>query len=126
MGDGDDAERDVGADHREVAVREVDDLHDPEHEREPAGEQRVQSAGQDALDDGVDPGHYGSLTSSARSKPKYAASTCSGVTSDGRPSSVVWPSSRHCRRDATRSAWLTSCSTSSTVSPDSRICGIIA
>ena len=48
------------------------------------------------------------------------------VTSDGRPSSVVWPSSRHWRCEATRSAWLTSCSTSSTVSPVDRICGSIA
>ena len=36
---------------------------------------------------------------------------------------MVCPSSRHCKCDATRSAWLTSCSTSSTVSPVARICG---
>ena len=47
------------------------------------------------------------------------------VTSDGRPSRVVCPSSRHCRWEATRRAWLTSCSTSSTVSPLARICGIV-
>ena len=63
VGDGDDADRDVARDHREVAVREVDDLHHPEHQRQPAGEQRVEPAGQHPLDDGVHPGHYGSLPS---------------------------------------------------------------
>ena len=61
VGDGDDADRDVARDHREVAVREVHDLHHAEHQRQPAGEQRVQPAGQHPLDDGVYPGHYGSL-----------------------------------------------------------------
>src|SRR5215813_11481975 len=41
----------------QVAVREVDHLHDPEHQRQAAGEQRVEPARQDALDDGVDPVH---------------------------------------------------------------------
>ena len=47
----------VGAEHREVAVGEVDDPHHAEHQREPAREQRVEAAEQDALDDVVDPGH---------------------------------------------------------------------
>src|SRR5260370_11091679 len=69
VGDRDDAERDVAADYREVAVRQVDDLHDPEHEREAAGEQRVQAAGQDPLDDVVDPDHNGSISSGGAAPP---------------------------------------------------------
>ena len=68
MGDGDDADRDVARDHGEVAVREVDDLHHPEHQRQPAGEQRVQPAGQHPLDDGVHPGHNDSLPSPGRAR----------------------------------------------------------
>jgi hypothetical protein len=54
---GHDPHADVTRDGREVAVREVDHLHHAEQQREPAREQRVQAAGQDALDDGVNPGH---------------------------------------------------------------------
>ena len=50
---------------RQVAVSQVDQPHHAEHQREPAGEQRVEPAGQDALDDGVDPCHNGSLPSAA-------------------------------------------------------------
>ena len=48
-------EDEVGTEHGEVAVREVDDPHDAEHQRQPAGEQPVEAAEQDALDDVVDP-----------------------------------------------------------------------
>ena len=69
VGDRDDADRDVAADDRQVAVRQVDHLHDPEHQREPAGEQRVQAADQDPLDDVVDPDHYGLLAAPRRPAP---------------------------------------------------------
>ncbi len=59
----DDPDADVPGDGREVAVGQVDHLHHAEQEREPAREQRVEAAGQDALDDGVDPGHYAGLPS---------------------------------------------------------------
>ena len=42
---------------RDVAVGQVDDPHHAEHQRQPAREQRVQPAEEDALDDRVDPGH---------------------------------------------------------------------
>ena len=61
----DDPDADVPGDDGEVAVREVDHLHDAEHQRQAAREQRVQAAGQHALDDGVNPGHY------ARSIPSF-------------------------------------------------------
>src|SRR5208337_1331812 len=69
VGDRDDADRDVPSDDREVAVRQVDDLHDPEHQREPAREQRIEAADQDSLDDGVDPGHNGCSISSGGTTP---------------------------------------------------------
>jgi hypothetical protein len=50
-------EDEIRAEHREIAVREVDDPHQAEHQREPAGEQPVEAAEQDALDDVVDPDH---------------------------------------------------------------------
>ena len=61
--DGDDADRKIARQHGKVAVREVHDLHHAEHQRQPAGEQRVQPADQDPLDDGVYPGHYASFPS---------------------------------------------------------------
>ena len=42
------------AQHREIAVREVDDAHDAEHQRQPAREQRVIAAEQDALRQEID------------------------------------------------------------------------
>src|SRR6478735_2180719 len=44
---------------RQVAVGQVDDLHHAEHQRQPAGEQRVETADQDPLDDRVNPAHAG-------------------------------------------------------------------
>ena len=44
----------VGREHRKTSVREVDDAHDAEHEREAAGDQRVIAAEQNALDDLVE------------------------------------------------------------------------
>ena len=46
----------------EVAVGQVDDAHDPEDERQAGGEERVEPAEQEALQDGVDPGHRQSTT----------------------------------------------------------------
>ena len=54
---GDDPDPEVPGHDREVAVREVDHLHHAEHQGQAGREQRVQAAGQDALDDGVSPGH---------------------------------------------------------------------
>ena len=44
----------VSREHRKAAVREVDDAHDAEHERQAAGDQRVIAAEQNALNDLVD------------------------------------------------------------------------
>ena len=50
-------QREVGGQHREVAVREVDDAHDAEEQRQAAGEERVEAADEDPLDNGVHPVH---------------------------------------------------------------------
>ena len=52
----------VGGEHRQAAVREVDDAHDAEHERQSAGDQRVIAAEQDALEDLVDEDHDGAAS----------------------------------------------------------------
>ena len=44
----------VGREHRKAAVREVDDAHDAEHERQAAGDERVIAAEQNALNDLVE------------------------------------------------------------------------
>ena len=59
---------DVPGDHRDVTVGEVDDPHQAEHQREPAGEHAVEAAEHDPLDDVVDPGH--ASTSCGRRSPK--------------------------------------------------------
>ena len=74
----------VRGDDRQVAVRQVDDPHRAEQQRQAAGEQRVEPAEQDPLDDAFDPVH--AATRPRPRRPKYAASICSGVNSDGRPS----------------------------------------
>ena len=165
----------------EVAVRQVDDLHDPEHQRQPAGEQRVEAADQDSLDDGVDPGHNDSASSGddlprppcswgdpspqtplgrgpippdphlgaarppvppvppAPARGRTLRRTRGGPEAEVRGLDLGWgdvgrlglpgwydPRAGTARCDATRRAWLTSCSTSSTVSPVARICGSMA
>ena len=47
----------IGGQDREAAVRQVDEPHDAEHERQAAGDQRVVAAEQDALEDLVDEDH---------------------------------------------------------------------
>ena len=69
----------IRAEHGEVAVGEVDDSHQPEHQRQPAREQPVEPAEHDALNDGVDPGH--ASTPWGRLRPKYASVICSRVNS---------------------------------------------
>src|SRR5215469_9175135 len=110
MRDGDDADGDVGGHHGKIAMGQVDDFHDAEHQRQAAREQRVEAAEHDSLNYCIDPGH-------ART-PKYASSICPPVSEAGGPASVIRPSSRQCTCDATASAWLTSCSTSRIVTPD--------
>ena len=63
----------VGADHGDVAMGEVDDAHDAEHQRQPAGEQGVKAAEQDALEEHVHPIHGSDPTPEAWRTPKYAA-----------------------------------------------------
>src|SRR5439155_22997096 len=104
----------------QVAVREVDDLHHAEQERETGRGQSVEATEQDPLDDRVGPGH---VPAPASLRPKYAASICSGLNSSGRPCSVVRPSRTHWILEATRTAWLTSCSTSKTAIPPRSISG---
>ena len=67
----------------EIAVSQVDDAHHPEDEREPGGEERVEAAEEEALEDGVHPPH--------RHAPKYAAAIRARVRSAGRPSSETAP-----------------------------------
>ena len=57
-------EPEVGATHGQVAVGQVDDPHHAERQREPAGDERVLAAEQQALDDRVDPGHVAASWSS--------------------------------------------------------------
>ncbi len=63
-------EEGVGGQHRQAAMREVDDAHDAEHEREPAGDQRVIAAEQHALNDLVEEDQGGALLSDDRLRPK--------------------------------------------------------
>ena len=63
-------EGEVGGQHREVAVGEVDDAHDPEEQGQPAGEERVEAAEEDALDDRVDPVHAALPGPARPAKPK--------------------------------------------------------
>ena len=53
----DDHQDQVGGEHDQVAMGEVDQAHDAEDEAEARGEQRVEAAEQDALHDGVEPVH---------------------------------------------------------------------
>src|SRR5450755_2209596 len=66
---------DIRSEHREVAVREVDDADDAEQQRQPASKQREQPAQHQPLDDRVYPDHV----ATADPNPKYAASTWSAV-----------------------------------------------
>ena len=73
----------VRAEHGDVAVREVDDAHDAEDQRQPAGEQRVEPAEQDPLHDRVDPGHA-APPPRPRCSPKYALGDLLPVELAGR------------------------------------------
>jgi len=48
---------DIGSEHDQIAMGNVDQPHDAEDQRQAGGEQRVEPAEQHALDDGVDPVH---------------------------------------------------------------------
>ena len=75
-----------GGEDDEVAMREVDQPHDAEDQRQAGGVERVEPAEQHALDDGVEPGGHRAQS------PKYAAWIASRVSSAGRPESVMRPS----------------------------------
>ena len=47
----------IGGEHDQVAMGEIDQPHDAEDEAEAGGEQRIEPAEQDALDDRVEPVH---------------------------------------------------------------------
>src|SRR2546429_292042 len=64
----DDGERDVRPEHVERAVREVDDIHHPEHEREARGENEKQGAERETV----------------QRLLEYELGTHAGVTSPGR------------------------------------------
>src|SRR5204862_5254846 len=102
----------VGADQRERAVREVDDPHHPEHQREPRSQQRVDPAEEDTVHERVDPAHACPLP-----RPKYASVTCSRLSSPALPSSTSRPSSMQTTRVAAPIARARSCSTSTIVVP---------
>ncbi len=63
----DDDECQVGAEHRDIAVGEIDDPHHPEHDREPAREHGVESAQEDPLHDRVGERHRFSPAAGERS-----------------------------------------------------------
>ncbi len=64
-------------------MRQVDDLHDPEHQRQPAREQRVQAAGEHPLDDGVYPGHNCVTPSAGRLAGFHAVTRDRGAGTGG-------------------------------------------
>src|ERR1017187_8637224 len=114
-----------GAEHRDVAVREVDDPHDAEHERQAASEQCVEATEQEALNDGVDPTHIDSAGGEPSDcpaggvrRPKYASVMSSRLTDAVADSSAILPSRRQITRSATDIAGRRSFSTSTTVEPD--------
>ncbi len=80
LGDG---QHDEGREHDEVAVRQVDEAHDAEDQRQAGGEQRVEPAQHDALQQGVE---------HDRHVPKYALWILSRSRSAGRPLSDMRPS----------------------------------
>ena len=49
---------DIGGEHDEIAVRDIDEPHDAEDQRQPGGEHGVEPADQHALEDDVDPLHH--------------------------------------------------------------------
>ena len=66
----DQEDRGVARDDRHVAVGQVDDLHHAEHQRQSAGEQRVEAAQEDARDDDVEPDHVDSPVGAACDGPE--------------------------------------------------------
>ena len=78
-------QRQVGGEHGEIAVGEIDEPHHAERQRQPGGEQRVETAEQNPLHDRVDPLH--------QPTPKYAAVIADWSTSPTRPESDTRPSS---------------------------------
>ena len=86
----------VGAEHRDVAVGEVDDPHQPEHQREPAGEQRVVAAEEDSLETALTQIIPRPCVRDRR--PKYASVICSRVSSPPGPRARA--ALRACRRPA--------------------------
>ena len=110
----------VGREHREAAVREIDDAHDAEHEREPAGDQRVIAAEQHALDDLVEEDHGGGRL--ARGELLEAEigfrDLARGSARCVGPSMAIAPSSMQMVRLAVAMARFRSCSTRSIATPD--------
>ena len=47
----------IGRSDDQVAMGDIDQPHDAEDQRQAGGEQRIEPADQNALDDDVDPGH---------------------------------------------------------------------
>ena len=69
----------------EITMRQVDEAHHSERQRESRGEQRVQAAQQHTLHERVDPHHH--------ETPKYDAVMASRDSSPGVPESDTRPSS---------------------------------
>ena len=53
----DEHEYQIGREHDQVAMREIDEPHDAEDERQPGGEERIEPTEQDALENGIRPIH---------------------------------------------------------------------
>ena len=100
-------------------MREIDDPHHAEHERQAAGYDRVVAAEQDPLDDLIDDDHGGSaLCRYGARRPKYAWVTSSFVNRLLRPSMAIAPSSMQIVRLAVDIARLRSCSTTIMATPE--------
>src|SRR3984885_1951207 len=100
-------------------MREVDDTHDAEHERQAAGDERVIAAEQNALDDLVEEDQgCGASACDDFLRPKYASVTCSRLSVRVGPSMAIAPSSMQMVRLAVAMARFRSCSTRSMATPD--------
>ena len=77
-------QRDVGGEHDQVAVRDVDQPHHAEDQRQPGGEHGVEPAEQHALHDDVDPFHR--QRSEIGGGDRLCASDARGRPSATRPS----------------------------------------
>src|SRR5262249_51229355 len=111
----------VAADHEQLAMREVDEPHDPEHDRHPERDQRVKAAEAEPVDERLD--QELDVHVAAPWSPKYAfVSSSPDSRSSCVPDSTRRPLLSTCERSANSIARTALCSTSSIVTPLLRSC----